>query len=94
MTLAADSNPPSRRSFKNSRVAPANTSPRWPRFRSQWKEFFSEFWATFILVLFGDGAVAQVVLSGNGKGDWLNICLGRRLWFLVKLNMLIITGWG
>lgn len=33
------------------------------------QEFFSELFGTFIMVLFGDGVVAQVVLSKGTQGD-------------------------
>lgn len=35
----------------------------WSRIRLVFREPFSEFLGTFILVLFGDGSVAQVVMS-------------------------------
>ena len=53
----------------------------WPKIRVSLKEPFAEFWGTFILVLFGDGGVAQVLLStdqkyapgGDGFGNYNNI---------------------
>lgn len=33
------------------------------------QEFFSELFGTFIMILFGDGVVAQVVLSKGTQGD-------------------------
>jgi aquaglyceroporin related protein len=39
----------------------------WPKIRLSLKEPFAEFWGTFFLVLFGDGSVAQVLLSTNQK---------------------------
>lgn len=53
----------------------------WPRVRIALKEPFAEFWGVFILVLFGDGGVAQVILStgeksapgGDGFGNYNNI---------------------
>lgn len=33
------------------------------------QEFFSELLGTFIMILFGDGVVAQVLLSKGTKGD-------------------------
>ncbi|KAK3074994.1 glycerol channel [Teratosphaeriaceae sp. CCFEE 6253] len=56
----------------------------WPRTRIALREPFAEFFGTMILVLFGDGAVAQVLLSGgqktapgmNGFGDYQSINWG------------------
>lgn len=33
------------------------------------QEFFSELFGTFVMILFGDGVVAQVVLSKGTQGD-------------------------
>lgn len=38
-----------------------------------WREGWSEFWGTFVLILVGDGAVAQVVLNDGQKGTFLSI---------------------
>jgi len=48
------------------------------------REPFAEFWGTAIMVMFGDGAVAQVLLStgqttapgGNGFGQYQSINWG------------------
>ncbi|KAN0096895.1 aquaglyceroporin like protein [Hyaloscypha variabilis] len=48
----------------------------WNKIRRQFREALSEFFGTFILVLFGNGVNAQVVLSGGTKGDWQSICWG------------------
>src|SRR5947209_8510325 len=40
----------------------------WSRIRRIMREPFSEFFGVFILILFGDGVVAQVVLSSGKKG--------------------------
>jgi aquaglyceroporin related protein len=37
---------------------------------------FSEFFGTFIMIMFGDGVVAQVVLSDGAKGDYQSISWG------------------
>lgn len=50
--------------------------PRWTGVRSMWQDAFSEFLGTMILILFGDGVVAQVVLSKNTKGDYQSISWG------------------
>lgn len=48
----------------------------WPRMRRRFREPLSEFFGVFILILFGDGVVAQVVLSGGEKGDYQSISWG------------------
>lgn len=50
-----------------------NKALLWPRIRYHLREPFSEFMGTFILVMFGDGGVAQVVLSRGEKGDYQSI---------------------
>ena len=49
---------------------------RWSRIRHQFREPFAEFFGTFILIMFGDGVVAQVVLSNGEKGDYQSITWG------------------
>jgi hypothetical protein len=48
----------------------------WSRVRELGSDFFSEFFATMILILFGDGVVAQVVLSKGANGDYQSISWG------------------
>ncbi len=48
----------------------------WSRVRHFLREPFSEFFGVFILILFGDGVVAQVVLSAGTKGDYQSISWG------------------
>jgi aquaglyceroporin related protein, other eukaryote len=48
----------------------------WSRIRRTMREPFSEFFGVFILILFGDGVVAQVVLSKGTKGDYQSISWG------------------
>jgi aquaglyceroporin related protein len=48
----------------------------WSRIRQCLREPFSEFFGTMILILFGDGVVAQVLLSGGQKGDYQSISWG------------------
>jgi aquaglyceroporin related protein len=48
----------------------------WSRIRHFMREPFSEFFGVFILILFGDGVVAQVVLSNGTKGDYQSISWG------------------
>ena len=69
----------------------------WPKIRLALKEPFAEFWGTFFLVLFGDGSVAQVLLStgqktapgGNGFGDYQSINWG---WGLGVMLGIYIAG--
>jgi len=60
----------------------------WPRTRAVCQDFFSEFAGTMVLILFGDGVVAQVVLSEGEKGNYQSISwgwgLGVMLGFLVS----------
>lgn len=56
----------------------------WSKIRITLKEPFAEFFGVFIMVLFGDGSVAQVLLSagetsapgGNGYGSYQSISWG------------------
>jgi aquaglyceroporin related protein len=50
--------------------------PRWNRIRYALRDPFSEFFGTMILILFGDGVVAQVTLSQSQKGDYQSISWG------------------
>lgn len=67
----------------------------WSRIRHHLREPFMEFMGTFIMIIFGDGSVAQVLLSANpnlppssqNKGDYQSISWGyvRRLHLLQPL---------
>ncbi|KAH6609763.1 aquaglyceroporin [Trichoderma cornu-damae] len=48
----------------------------WSKIRSYFQDAFSEFFGTMILILFGDGVVAQVVLSHGTKGEYQSISWG------------------
>ncbi|WYZ37021.1 hypothetical protein EsH8_II_000527 [Colletotrichum jinshuiense] len=48
----------------------------WSRIRENLSDGFSEFFGTMVLILFGDGVVAQVVLSNSTKGDYQSISWG------------------
>jgi aquaglyceroporin related protein, other eukaryote len=56
----------------------------WPRIRHHLREPFMEFMGTFTMIVFGDGSVAQVLLSANpnlpassqNKGDYQSISWG------------------
>lgn len=56
----------------------------WPRIRAILREFLAEFWAVFFMVMFGNGSVAQVLLSegstgapgGDGFGNYQSINWG------------------
>lgn len=53
-----------------------NRRPRWVRFRHKFREPLAEFFGVFTLIIFGDGVVAQVVLSKGQKGDYQSISWG------------------
>lgn len=57
-------------------VVQAQPDLAWSRIRHTLREPFSEFFGTFILIMFGDGVVAQVVLSGGTKGNYQSINWG------------------
>jgi hypothetical protein len=48
----------------------------WSRIRHQNQNAFSEFFGTFIFLLFSFGVTAQVVLGEGKKGDYTTLCLG------------------
>lgn len=48
----------------------------WCKTRAACRDAFSEFFGTMILVLFGDGVVAQVILSHGTKGNYQSISWG------------------
>ncbi|KAH8169423.1 major intrinsic protein [Sarocladium implicatum] len=54
----------------------AEEAPRWVRIRETMQDAFSEFMGTMVLILFGDGVVAQVVLSKEVKGSYQSISWG------------------
>jgi hypothetical protein len=55
---------------------PAGAALAWPRIRRVFRDAFSEYLGTFILVMFGDGVVAQVLLSNGEKGSYQSISWG------------------
>lgn len=54
----------------------AHPNLMWPRMRKALREPLSEFMGTFILIMFGDGVVAQVTLSDKAAGDYQSISWG------------------
>ncbi|KAF2163280.1 hypothetical protein M409DRAFT_68571 [Zasmidium cellare ATCC 36951] len=54
----------------------SNGSLAWSKIRRYCREPLSEFMGVFILIMFGDGSVAQVVLSNGEKGDYQSISWG------------------
>ncbi|KEF63544.1 aquaglyceroporin like protein, other eukaryote [Exophiala aquamarina CBS 119918] len=64
----------------------------WSRVRHYLREPFSEFFGVFILILFGDGVVAQVVLSGGEKGDYQSISWGWGLGVMLGVYASGISG--
>lgn len=64
----------------------------WSRIRHYLREPFSEFFGVFILILFGDGVVAQVVLSNGTKGDYQSISWGWGLGVMLGVYSSGISG--
>jgi hypothetical protein len=50
--------------------------PVWVRFRKYMRDPFAEFMGVLTLIIFGDGVVAQVVLSKGTRGDYQSINWG------------------
>lgn len=48
----------------------------WSKVRTIWQDAFSEFFGVLIMIMFGDGVVAQVILSDTNKGDYQSISWG------------------
>jgi len=65
---------------------------RWSRFRHYMREPFSEFFGVFILILFGDGVVAQVILSNFERGDYQSISWGWGLGVMLGVYASGISG--
>jgi aquaglyceroporin related protein, other eukaryote len=57
-------------------AVPSHPDLWWPRMRRHLREPLSEFFGVFILLMFGDGVVAQVVLSKGEKGSYQSISWG------------------
>lgn len=57
-------------------IKESNSALTWSKIRKTLRDPFSEFMGVFILILFGDGVVAQVVLSRGEKGDYQSISWG------------------
>ena len=70
----------------------ANAGLRWPRIRRALREPFSEFMGTFMILMFGDGVVAQVVLSGGSHGDYQSISWGWGLGVMLGVYSSGISG--
>ncbi|OAX84096.1 hypothetical protein ACJ72_01532 [Emergomyces africanus] len=66
--------------------------PLWCRIRYKLREPFAEFVGVFILVLFGDGSVAQVILSHEKKGDYQSISWGWGLGVMLGVYCSGISG--
>ncbi|KAK2790857.1 hypothetical protein FQN53_008681 [Emmonsiellopsis sp. PD_33] len=67
-------------------------TPMWVKIRKTMREPFSEFFGVFILILFGDGSVAQVVLSNETKGDYQSISWGWGLGVMLGVYCSGISG--
>lgn len=57
--------------------------------RGTWREMAAEFLGTFMLISFGAGVVAQVVLGGGKNGEYLSINLG---WALGVIMGVYVAG--
>jgi len=64
----------------------------WSRIRHFCREPFAEFLGVFILIMFGDGVVAQVVLSNGAKGDYQSISWGWGLGVMLGVYTAGISG--
>ncbi|KAI6245666.1 Aquaporin-3 [Erysiphe necator] len=64
----------------------------WTSVRNTLREPFSEFFGTFILVLFGDGSIAQTVLSNGTRGTWQSICWGWGIGVMLGVYVAGISG--
>lgn len=71
---------------------PANKDLLWPRIRHSLREPFSEFMGTFILIMFGDGVVAQVILSDREAGNYQSISWGWGLGVMLGVYASGISG--
>lgn len=54
-------------------LTPTDHPNPWSKFREFMKEPFGEFLGTMIMIIFGDGVVAQVILSNSTKGTYQSI---------------------
>lgn len=59
----------------------------WPKVRRHLQDPFSEFFGTMVMILFGDGVVAQVILSNQTRGDYQSISWG---WGSVYLSSSLV----
>jgi len=75
-TLREQGAPINHDDIDTSLIKESNPELLWSRIRNFMIEPFSEFFGVFILILFGDGVVAQVVLSRGEKGDYQSISWG------------------
>lgn len=73
-------------------VVQAEPDLLWSRIRHTLREPFSEFFGVFILIMFGDGVVAQVVLSKGEKGDYQSINWGWALGVMLGVYSAGISG--
>ncbi|PSK53199.1 hypothetical protein C1H76_4842 [Elsinoe australis] len=70
----------------------AHPNLMWPRMRKALREPLSEFMGTFILIMFGDGVVAQVTLSDKAAGDYQSISWGWGLGVMLGVYASGISG--
>lgn len=73
-------------------VVQAHTELWWSKTRHTFREPLAEFFGVFILVLFGDGSVAQVVLSTDKNGQYQSITWGWGLGVMLGVYTAGISG--
>ena len=56
------------------------------------RDFLSEFFGTFVLILFGVGVVAQVNLGGGANGQYLSINIGWGLGVMIAAYVAGVSG--
>ncbi|KAI9376218.1 aquaporin-like protein [Aspergillus egyptiacus] len=64
----------------------------WSKTRASYREAFCELFGTLILVLFGNGVVAQVVLSNYQKGNYQSISWGWGLGCMLGVYVSLPSG--
>ncbi|KAL3423519.1 aquaglyceroporin [Phlyctema vagabunda] len=79
---------------KDSAFEDANSNQKllWSRIRRDMRDPFAEFFGVFILILFGDGSVAQVTLAKGAKGEYQSITWGWALGVMLGVHVAGVSG--